>query len=48
MVRGQGRGGEEGERREGRGRGGKDRKREVRREVIRGEKKGSEWKKENK
>ena len=40
MVRGQGRGGEEGERREGRGRGGKDRKREVRREVIRGEKRG--------
>ena len=44
MVRGQGRGGEEGERREGRGRGGKDRKREVRREVrtevMRGEKRG--------
>ena len=35
MVRGQGRGGKEEERREGRGRGGKDRKREVRREVMR-------------
>ena len=35
MVRGQGGGGEEEQRREGRGRGGKDRKREVMREKRR-------------